>query len=115
MNIFESLNETSNKASDIGETYVSKSHQYVKLKIFQQLTQIMSLLGKMMLVGAFLFIAFLFLAFSAAIAIGYWLNNMAYGALTVGGIFLILAIIVYMLRKQIDGKFIKTMSKNYFD
>ncbi|CDF79742.1 conserved hypothetical protein (DUF1469) [Formosa agariphila KMM 3901] len=115
MNIFESLNETSNKASDIGETYINKSHQYVKLKIFQQLTQVMSLLGKMILVGAFLFIAFMFFAISAAIGIGYWLDNMAYGALVVGGLFLIFAVIVYVLRKRIDNKFITTMSQNFFD
>ncbi len=59
MNVFESLNETSNKAVDIGEKYVEASHQYLKLKIFQQLTGAMSLFGKMLLIGSFLFIAFL--------------------------------------------------------
>ncbi|MFB9054118.1 hypothetical protein ACFFVB_13600 [Formosa undariae] len=115
MSVFESLNETSNKAKDIGERYVDTSHQYLKLKIFQQLTGGMSLFGKMLLIGSFLFIAFIFLAISAAIAIGYWLENYALGALIIGGLFLCLAILVYLFRHRIDQKFIETMSDLFFD
>ncbi|MBP1841604.1 hypothetical protein [Formosa algae] len=115
MNVFESLNETSNKAKDIGERYVESSHQYLKLKIFQQLTGAMSLFGKMLLIGAMLFIAFLFLAMSAALAIGYLFNNFAIGTLIVGGSFLLIAFVIYLLRRRIDQKFIEVMSENFFD
>ena len=115
MNVFESLDETSNKAKDIGEKYIETSHQYLKLKIFQQLTGTMSLVGKMLLIGSVLFISFLFLAISAAIAIGYWLNNFALGALIVGGLFLLIALFIYLLRHRIDQKFIEVMSENFFD
>lgn len=115
MSVFESLNETSNKAKHIGERYLESSHQYVRLKIFQQVTVSMSLLGKILLIGSVLFIAFLFFAISLAIAIGYWLNNMVWGTLIVGGLFLLLAVIIYLLRHRIDNKFIEKMSHNFFD
>ncbi len=60
MGVIDSLNETSDKAVDIGETYYRKTREYYKLKIFQQLTQTMGLFCKMILIGSFVFIGFVF-------------------------------------------------------
>ncbi|MGJ5643251.1 hypothetical protein [Formosa sp. S-31] len=115
MSVFESLNETSGKAKDIGERYVKSSHQYVRLKVFQQFTVAMSLLGKIFVIGGVVFIAFLFFALSAALAIGKALDSLALGALIVGGAFFLVALVIYLLRHRIDHRFIQKMSHNFFD
>ena len=115
MNVFESLSETSNKATNIGEKYIDTSHQYLKLKVFQQLSSSMSIVVKMLIIGAMIFIALLFLAFSATIALGEYLDNWALGALIVGGSFLMLAVIVYLIRHKIDDAIIETVSHKFFD
>lgn len=115
MSVFESLNETSNKAKDIGERYVESSRQYVRLKTFQQATVALSLLGKIILIGSILFSAFLFFSISLALALGNWLDSMVWGTCIVGGLFLLTAGIIYVLRHRIDNVFIQKMSRNFFD
>ena len=53
MSVFESLNNTTDKATDIGERYIKASHQYLRLKIFQQLTSSVSLMAKVLIIGGF--------------------------------------------------------------
>ena len=48
MNIFESINNNSTKAVDLGEAYLKSSHDYYKLKIFEQMTISLSLIMKML-------------------------------------------------------------------
>ncbi|RXJ44401.1 phage holin family protein [Gelidibacter gilvus] len=114
MNIFESINNTSNKASDIGERYVDKSFEYFKLKIFQQLTYTISMAGKALIIGAVLFIGLILLAIAGAIAIGQALENVALGYLIVGALFFIIAIIIYKVRYLIDGKIISKIYVKFY-
>lgn len=115
MTVFESINHTTTKATDLGQDYIKKSQEYYKLKIFQQLTFSFSMLGKALVIGSILFIGFVFLAFALAIAIGDWLSNVALGYLIVSGLFFCIALIVYKLRHRIDQKIIKTMSPKFFN
>ena len=114
MNIFESINNTSDKASDIGERYVTKSYEYFKLKIFQQLSFTISMVGKALIIGAVLFIGFIFMAVAGAIAIGDALGNVALGYLIVGGAFMLIGLIIYQLRYVIDGKIINKFHSKFF-
>lgn len=114
MNIFESINNTSNKASDIGERYVDKSFEYFKLKIFQQLTYTISMAGKALIIGAVLFIGLILLAVAGAIAIGQALDNVALGYLIVGALFFIIAFIIYKVRYLIDGKIISKIYVKFY-
>lgn len=114
MNIFESINNTSNKASDIGERYVDKSFKYFKLKIFQQLTYTISMAGKALIIGAVLFIGLILLAVAGAIAIGDVLGNAALGYLIVGALFFIIAFIIYKVRYLVDAKVISKIQIKFY-
>lgn len=114
MNIFESINNTSNKASDLGERYFDKSFEYLKLKVFQQLTYTISMMGKALIIGAVLFIGLIFLAIAAAIAIGEALGHVALGYLIIGIVFIILGIVIYKLRYLIDAKIIAKFQTRFF-
>lgn len=114
MNIFESINDTSNKASDIGERYIDTSFEYLKLKVFQQLTFTISMMGKALVIGAVLFIGLIFLAISAAIAIGDALGQIALGYLIIGGFFLIMSFVIYKMRRRFDAKIIAKFQTIFF-
>ncbi|MCK0124420.1 phage holin family protein [Gelidibacter sp. F2691] len=114
MNVFESINNTSNKATDIGEQYLDKTQQYYKLKVFQHVSYSISMLGKAIAIGGVLFIGLIFLAFASAIAIGDLLGHAAWGYLIVGGIFMIGALIIYKTRHLIDGVIIKKIQSKIF-
>ncbi len=115
MNIFESVNDATGKMSDAGETYIKKTQEYFTLKVFQQLTISISLVAKAIIIGGMLFIALIFLAFAAAMAIGNWLQDGALGFVIVAGIFLIATAIIYFSRHHINNKIIKTFSSKFFD
>ena len=114
MNVFESINNTSRKASDVGEEYVDKSLQYFKLKFFQQLSYTISMVGKALIIGAVLFIGLIFLAVAGAIALGELLGEVALGFLIVGGLIMIVGFIIYKVRYLIDAKVIDKIQTKLF-
>ncbi|MGC1632793.1 MAG: hypothetical protein WA749_11845 [Gelidibacter sp.] len=114
MSIFESINNTSNKATDIGERYFDRSFEYFKLKVFQQLTYTISMIGKALIIGAVLFIGLILLSISAAIAIGDALQNVALGYLIMGGVFMIIGFIIYKVRYVVDAKIIEKFQIKFF-
>ncbi|GGG58186.1 phage holin family protein [Bizionia arctica] len=115
MNIFENINETSGKMADAGEVYVQKSQEYLKLKIFQQISVSITLVSKALIIGGLLLIALFFMSFALAMAIGQWLDNVALGYLIVAGLFLIVTFITYYKRNLINKKVIKSLSSKFFD
>lgn len=114
MNIFESIGEKADRATDIGEKYISSSHQYFKLKLFQQLAFSVSLVAKLIAVGAFIFLGLIFAAVAGALKLGELFENLALGYLSVAGIFLIIGLLIYATRKSINCYIIKKMGSKFF-
>ncbi len=114
MNVFESINNTSEKVSDIGEKYVTKSYEYFKLKVFQQLSFTISMMAKAIVIGAVLFIGLIFMAVAGAIAIGNALDNVSLGYLIVGGLFMVIALLIFLLRNLIDSTIINKFHSKFF-
>ncbi|MCK8482056.1 hypothetical protein [Psychroserpens algicola] len=115
MTVFESLNNTTDKATDTAEKYVKTSQQYFKLKVFQQLTISLSLMIKLSIIGGLITLALIFMAVAGAIEIGKALDSLALGYAIVGLVFIAFAVVVYYTRKIIDQKIIKVLSNKFFD
>ncbi len=115
MNIFESINNTSGKMTDAGEIYLKKSLEYIRLKVFQQISISVSFFAKALIIGGLLFIGLFFLAFALALVIGEWLGNIALGYLIVAALFLIFTAIAYFKRHLINNNIIKSLSSKFFD
>ena len=115
MSVFDSLNSTTDKATDIGERYIKTSHQYLKLKIFQQLTFTMSLAAKALLIGSLLFVGMIFCSIALAIGLGNEFDSLALGCLSVSAIYIVLAILIYIMRGKINKVIIKQIGKNFFN
>ena len=114
MKLFNSLGETTDKAVDIGETYFKASHEYLKLKIFQQLTLSISMVTKLVVISAFLFLGIIFCAVAAAIAIGEALKNPLLGFMLVGVFFMLVALLLYLGRSTINKIVIQKIGDKFF-
>lgn len=115
MAVFDSLNETTDKALEKGQEFLQNSEAYYKMKIFQMTTTSLSLLLKAVIFGSFMLIAFLFLAFSLAVAIGNAIGSNIWGFIIVALLFIGLAIASYVFREHIENAIIRKLSHKFFD
>ncbi|SKB34413.1 phage holin family protein [Maribacter arcticus] len=114
MGIIDSLNETSNKAIDVGEVYYKKTQEYYRLKVFQQLTMTTGMLLKMAVIGGLAFLALIFLTVAGIIYLGNILESMVGACLIAGALFIVLLIIAYIFRRKIDNMLVKKLSVKFF-
>lgn len=115
MEFFENITEASDKLGDAGKTYLEKSQEYYKLKVFQQVTESISLIAKMVIFGGLLFSALIFLALALAIYLGDRLENPSLGYAITAGLVVILAGIFYGNRHRINDLVVRRLSTNFFE
>ncbi|WP_040279768.1 phage holin family protein [Psychroserpens damuponensis] len=115
MTVFESLNETTDKATDTAERYYKTSKTYFKLKVFQQLTLTLSFIVKFAIIGGLVAFALIFMSIAGAMAIGEELESLPLGYLIVGLVYLVLSFILYFLKGKINTKIIQSVSNKFFD
>lgn len=114
MGIIDSLNETSNKAIDVGEVYYKKTQEYYKLKVFQQITMTTGMLLKIAVLGGLGFLALIFLTVAGIIYLGNILESMVSACLIAGALFIVLLILAYIFRRNIDNMLVKKLSVKFF-
>lgn len=86
--------------------------KYYKLWGFKILMKSTTMMLKLFLLAVMLMIVTIFFSIAAALAIGYWLDNFAWGFLIVGLIYLVLAIVVYYVQdKIVEGPMLSRFSK----
>lgn len=116
MQFLKNLDRASSDAMDAGEDYLEQGIRYYKLKIFQILAGNLAIISKMAIIGGILFLGILLMAVAASFAFGELLESTALGFVVVAGFLLLLALIIYLGRKEIiDRKVLNTMSKTFFD
>lgn len=115
MGVIDSLNETSNKAIDVGEVYYKKTQEYYRLKVFQQLTMTTGMLLKIAVIGGLGFLALIFLTVAGIIYLGNILNSMVGACLIAGALFIVLLILAYVFRRKIDNMLVKKLSVKFFN
>lgn len=115
MGIIDSLNQTSNKAIDVGEIYYKKTQEYYRLKVFQQLTMTTGMLLKIAVIGGLGFLALIFLTVAGIIYLGNILESMVAACLVAGALFIVFLILAYVFRRSIDNVLIKKLSAKFFD
>lgn len=112
---FEELKESTQKIQEETKAYVESTVQYYKLWGFQFIMKSTRTIVKLILIGFFLMIAFLFGSIAAALAIGNALDSMALGFLIVAGAYFILVLLILFLRLRfIERPILRTFSKLFF-
>ncbi len=114
MGLLDSVNETNSQAAKVGEKYLKTSYKYYKLKIFEQLTTSIGMVMKIMLIGGLTLIGLSFLAVALALSIGKAIGNVTLGFVSVGILFFVLSLILFLLRKHINDFIIRKLSKKFF-
>ncbi|MDO6761136.1 hypothetical protein Q4566_13070 [Tamlana sp. 2_MG-2023] len=115
MSLNDSLADTNRKAKAVSEKFFNTTYDYYKLKIFQQLTASFGIVFKTIFIGSMLMIGLTFIAIAAAFLIGKALGNYTHGFLIVGGVFILLSLIAFMLRKHMSNFIVKTLSEKFFN
>ena len=113
---FEELKESTQKIQEETKAYVESTVRYYKLWGFQFVMKSTRTIVRLMVIGFFLMIAFLFGSIAAAMAIGNALDSMALGFLIIAGGYFILVILILFLRlKFIERPLLRTFSKHFFN
>lgn len=115
MSLLDIINQTTDESIEAGEKYLKTSVEYAKLKVFQQVTISLSLVGKLFVIGGLLLIGLVFLAVASAIWIGNLLQNPALGYLIIGFVFMLGSLMVFYYRDLINKTIIREISKKFFD
>ncbi|MDP5062686.1 MAG: phage holin family protein [Maribacter sp.] len=115
MGVIESLNETSNKAIDVGEVYYKKTQEYYTLKVFQQLTMTTGMLLKIAVIGGLAFLALIFITVAGVVFLANVLNSMVSACLIAGALFIVLLILAYVFRGRIDNMLVRKLSDKFFN
>lgn len=112
---FEEIKENAEELKQEVKNLLDANLKYYKLWGFKILMKSTSAMLKVFLLGVMLIIVTVFFSIAAALGIGYWLDNFAYGFLIVGFIYLVLAIVVYYgQNKIVEGPLLSTFSRIFF-
>ncbi len=112
---FGEIKEQIDHVEDGVRSYVKNSLDFYRLQSFRSMMKGITMATKVLLIGGIASIAILFLSLSAAFWFGNMLGNTAQGFLIVGGFYVLIGIIVFLLKSKIEKPLLKEFSKFYFD
>lgn len=111
MSVLESLGDTADGAIDKAKTYAKSTEAYVKLQIFKHIGVLMTFIIKVLLIGGLFLTALLFLSVGLMVILSEWLDSVAAACALVGGMFLVVALVLYFNNKIIDKKVLYNLSQ----
>ncbi|MBT8183336.1 MAG: hypothetical protein KJN76_00735 [Eudoraea sp.] len=112
---FEEFKDNLSEVEKSARSYIDSTREYYRLSSFKFLMQGIVSLSKILLIGTAGILALLFISFSASYGIGQMLDNISYGFLSVGAIYILIGIILYIFRRRIDKPLLRKFSEFYFD
>ncbi|TXD48202.1 hypothetical protein [Polaribacter sp. IC073] len=115
MSLFNNLSNSADTGTDATKQFVTKTYEHTKLKVFQLSALTSAVIVKLFIIGGLAFLGLIFIAFSSAIALGEYLQNVALGYLCVGLIILVISLLLFFMRKTFDKIIISKLSKIFFD
>lgn len=112
----EDLQENIDDIQKNAKAYVETSIAYYKLWGFKVAMKSTTLALKFILIAICMMIVLLFLSIAAALAIGELTGSYVIGFLIVAGVYLILAILLFMVKdKIVEGPILEKFSEIFFN
>lgn len=109
---FEEIKENAEDLKQEAKKLIDANLKYYKLWGFKILMKSTTTMLKIFLLAVMLTIVTVFFSIAAALGIGYWMDNFAYGFLIVGLIYLVLSIVVYYAQdKIVEGAMLSRFSR----
>lgn len=96
-------------------SYVDDSLEYIELRGFKISMVLVTSLVKFFIYGSIGLLFLLVMTTAAAIALSAVLGGYHWGFLAVAGLYLLLGMLVYVLRKNIDKVILRFFSEKFFD
>ncbi len=114
MKLLKSLNGAIDDGADKTREYAEKEYEHLKLRVFYHLANIaVQSANKLLLilcVSLFCFFGLIALAFY----LGALTGSIALGFLLTSVVFILLAVVAYLLRDKIEKYIVNSLSANYF-
>lgn len=113
---FEELKENTEAIQENAKAYIESSIAYYKLWGFKVAMKSTTLMLKFFLIAICLMIVLLFISVAGAFAIGNLLDSYALGFLIVAGIYLIIALLLFLVKdKIVEGPILEKFSEIFFN
>ncbi len=109
---FEEVKDNVEDLKNEAKRVIDANLRYYKLWGFKILMKSTTMMLKLFLLAVMLMIVTVFFSIAAALGIGYWLDNFAYGFLIIGVLYLVMAIVIYYVQdKIVEGPMLSRFSK----
>jgi amino acid transporter len=113
---FEELKENTEAIQENAKAYVESSLAYYKLWGFKVAMKSTTLLVKFLLIALCLMIVLFFVSIAGAMALGQLFDSYALGFLAIAGIYLVLALLLFLVKdKIVEGPILEKFSEIFFN
>jgi amino acid transporter len=113
---FEELKENTEAIQENAKAYLESSLAYYKLWGFKVAMKSTTLMLKFFLIALCLMIVLLFVSIAGAMALGQLFQSYPLGFLAVAGIYLILALLLFLVKdKIVEGPILEKFSEIFFN
>lgn len=113
---FEEIKENVDDIQENAKAYMESSIAYYKLWGFKVAMKSMTLMVKFILIALCLTIVLLFVSIACALSLGNLFGSYPLGFLTVAGIYLVLALLLFLVKdKIVEGPILEKFSEIFFD
>ncbi|OCB77402.1 competence protein [Flavobacterium crassostreae] len=113
---FEELKNNAENIPEQLQSYIDSQVAYYKLQSFKVAMKSTTTIFKFVLLSLCFGMVLLFCSIALAFGLGEFFGNNAYGFLSVGGLYLVVTLILYLLKDQIiEGPILKKFSEIFFN
>lgn len=113
---FEELKENTEAIQENAKAYVESSLAYYKLWGFKVAMKSTTLLVKFLLIALCLMIVLFFVSIAGAMALGQLFDSYPLGFLAIAGIYLVLALLLFLVKdKIVEGPILEKFSEIFFN
>lgn len=113
---FEELKENTEAIQENAKAYIESSLAYYKLWGFKVAMKSTTLILKFFLIAICMMIVLLFVSIAGAFALGNLFNSYPLGFLCVAGIYLVLALLLFLVKdKIVEGPILEKFSEIFFN
>ena len=113
---FEELKENTEAIQENAKAYIASSLAYYKLWGFKVAMKSTTLLVKFLLIALCLMIVLFFVSIAGAMALGQLFDSYPLGFLVVAGIYLVLALLLFLVKdKIVEGPILEKFSEIFFN
>ena len=113
---FEELKENTDAIQENAKAYIDSSIAYYKLWGFKVAMKSTTLMLKFFLIALCLMIVLLFISIAGAMALGQLFDSYPLGFIAVAGIYLVLALLLFLVKdKIVEGPILEKFSEIFFN